>query len=128
MKVFNRSERVGGLIKEVLSEVLQKNISDPRLKMITITEVKVSKDLKYARIYFAILGGGSKINQEQAYHGFKSAMGYFKRELGAKLDLRYMPELKFMYDESFDYGSKIDKLLKSIQPVYEQDNISTEKE
>lgn len=113
MTSFSRADRVSGLIREVLSEILHKHISDPRLEMATITTVKMSRDLKSARIYFTIPGGKAK--SETAAKGFKSALGYIKRSLAGSLELRYMPELKFFYDESFDYGSHIDQLLESVK-------------
>ena len=109
---YSRSDRVSGLIQEVLSNLLKKDIHDPRLKMVTITDVKMSRDLKLARIYFSIYGGSSK--SEDATKGFESARGFIKRSLASKLSLRYMPDLNFYYDESFDYGSQIDELLKKI--------------
>lgn len=112
MKPFSRADRVGELIQQVLAEVLARSIKDPRLKMATITGVKMSKDLKIARIYFAISGGQKKV--DNALVGFNSAMGYIKRVLASELELRYMPELKFFYDESFDYGARIESLLKSL--------------
>ena len=113
MKPFSRSDRVSGLIQKVLSDILKKDINDPRLKMATITGVKVSRDLKTARIYFSISGG--KQNIKNAGDGFDSAKGYVKRTLAKKLGLRYMPDIKFFYDETFDYGSHIDELLKQIK-------------
>ena len=112
MKTFTRSDRVGGQIQKALSNLLQKRIKDPRLEMATITSVKMTPDLRVARIYFIISGG--KSNKEKAIEGFKSALGYVKRSLAHQLGLRYMPDLKFFYDESFDYGSKIDNMLKSL--------------
>ena len=113
MKPFARSERVSGHIQKVLSDILKKNIKDPRLEMSTITGVKMSRDLKTARIYFATSGG--RKSSKEAAEGFNSARGYVKRALAQQLGLRYMPELKFFYDESFEYGSRIDKMLKSIE-------------
>ena len=113
MKPFSRSDRVSGLIQKVLSDILKKDINDPRLKMATITSVNVSRDLKTARIYFSISGG--KKNIKNAGDGFESAKGYVKRTLAKKLGLRYMPDIKFFYDETFDYGSHIDELLKLIK-------------
>lgn len=78
-----------------------------------ITGVKVSQDLKLARIYFTMFGGS--ISKEAASEGFKRAQGFVKRSLARQLGLRYMPELEFFYDESFDYGDRIDKLLTSIK-------------
>ena len=122
MTPFSRADRVGGLIQEVLSELLKKNIHDPRLAMATITGVKMSRDLKMARIYFAIYGDSEK--SEAAAQGFKSALGFIKRSLARRLGLRYMPELKFFYDESFEYGSHIDQLLEKISTENEPDNQS----
>jgi len=113
MKPFVRSDRVCGQIHKVLSDVLLKRIKDPRLKSATITDVKMSRDLRIARIYFTTTG--NKKSVEEAIEGFKSAIGYVKRTLAGQLGLRYMPELRFFYDESFDYGSHIDKILKDVK-------------
>ncbi len=107
---FTRSERVSGLIQKVLSEILQKDIKDPRLKMTTITGVEVSRDLRLARIYFTTPDGDKK--KEAAIKGFNSAQGFIKRTLANELDLKYMPDIKFFYDQSIEYGSHIDSLIK----------------
>ncbi|MCG6909671.1 MAG: 30S ribosome-binding factor RbfA [Deltaproteobacteria bacterium] len=111
MKPFSRSDRVGGLIQRELSNLLQKNVSDPRLEGTIITGVKMSRDLRIAKIYFTSHGG--KTQSQATAEGFKSALGYVKRHLADKLGLRYMPALQFYYDESFDYGANIDKLLQT---------------
>lgn len=113
MTLFSRADRVGGQIQKVISEILLRGIKDPRLEMTTITAVKMSKDLKIARIYFTTTGG--KTNAEDALKGFKSAAGFLKRSLSSELALRYMPELVFFYDESYDYGERIENVLKSIK-------------
>ena len=124
MTLFSRAERVGGQIQKILSEILLKNIQDPRLEMTTITAVKMSKDLKLARIYFTVTRG--KSNADEALKGFKSASGFLKRALAGELDLRYMPALSFFYDESFDYGERIEKVLKSIKKDDGPDNTTIE--
>ncbi len=126
MKAFPRSDRVSGLIQQTLSEILQKGINDPRLKMATITNVKMSRDLRIARIYIATSGGKKSV--EEVTQGFESARGFVKRSLAGKLGLRYMPELKFFYDDSFDYGDHINKLLKSIETDDGPDNKPTAKQ
>lgn len=113
MKPFARSDRVGGQIQKILSEILLKKVKDPRLKNASITDVKLSRDLRIARIYFVI--SGNKKNIEAVLEGFNSAVGYVKRTLARQLGLRYMPDLKFFYDESFDYGSQIDKVLQAVK-------------
>jgi len=124
IKPFSRSERVGGVIQKVLSDLLHKGISDPRLENATITGVKMGPDLKTAYIYYSSYLGEKE--SEAITKGFQSAKGYVKRQLAGKLGLRYMPELKFVYDTSFDYGMKIEKLLKSVVPKNETDHSTTE--
>jgi len=119
---FSRADRVSALIQEVLSDLLRKKIRDPRLAMTTITRVKMSPDLKLARIYFSIYGGSSK--SESAALGFESARGFIKRNLARRLGLRYMPDLKFFYDDSLDYSFRIEKLLKNIADTNGPDNRS----
>jgi ribosome-binding factor A len=108
---FTRSDRVSGLIQKVLSEILKRDIGDPRLKTATITEVAVSRDLRLARIYFTTPDGEQ--NKGAAIKGFNSARGFIKRILAQEIDLKYMPDLKFFYDESLEYGAHIDALIKS---------------
>jgi ribosome-binding factor A len=112
MKPFARSDRVGGQIQKVLSDILLKRVKDPRLKTASITGVKMSRDLRIARVYFITADGNNNI--AQTIEGFKSALGYVKYKLAAELGLRYMPELRFFYDESFEYGVHIDKILSRI--------------
>ena len=113
MTSYTRADRVSKLIKQTLSEIISKQIKDPRLEMTTITHVKVARDLKSARIYFTAHGGNQKV--DAAMQGFQSAMGYVKRELGQKLRLRYMPQIQFFYDDTLDHASRIDSILKSLQ-------------
>lgn len=125
MRPYSRSDRVGGQIQKILSDILKKRIKDPRLKTATITAVKMSRDLKFARIYFTTsLGSNSR---EEVIDGFKSAFGYVKRSLAEQLGLRYMPELRFYYDQSFERGVRIDNLLKSIKLENGSNNTSSEK-
>lgn len=120
MKPFARSDRVSGQVQKVLSDILLKKIKDPRLEAATITSVKMSRDLKFARVYFVTSGGKESI--KEAAEGFKSALGYVKRKLASRLGLRYMPELRFFYDDSFDYGSHIDEIIKAVKSENEFNN------
>jgi ribosome-binding factor A len=113
MTGFARSDRVGRLIQQLLSELLRRDISDPRLQGATITEVKVTRDLRVARVYFAAVGGAAAAVSMKK--GFERALGFIKRSLGPRLGLRYMPELEFHYDESFDRGAHIERLLKAVR-------------
>ena len=117
---FARSDRVSGLIQKALSEILKRDIGDPRLKMATITEVEVSRNLKLARIYFTTPDGKQK--KDAAIKGFNSDRGFIKRILAHEIDLKYMPDIKFFYDDSLDYGEHIDELIKSTKIENGSDN------
>ena len=125
MKPFSRADRVSGQIQRALSDLLQKRISDPRLKSAMISEVKMSADLKLAKIYYTL--PDSESVREEALAGFNRARGFIKRTLASQLGLRYMPDLKFFYDDSFDYGAKIDNLIKSLKKDDAPDNQPPEK-
>lgn len=112
MTATKRADRVSGLIQANISELLLKKIKDPRLAFVTITRVRVSSDLRIARIYFCM--GSSPKSKEEVLSGFKSAVGFMRKELGHSLKLRYVPELFFHYDESFDYGNRIDRILRDL--------------
>jgi ribosome-binding factor A len=119
---FTRADRVSGLIQRILSDILKRDVADPRLQMTIITTVKMSPDLKLARIYYATSGGEKNITA--ATKAIDSAHGFIKRNLARRLKLRYMPELKFFYDDSFDYGSHIERLLKMVVTENETDHTS----
>jgi ribosome-binding factor A len=126
MTLFTRSDRVSGQIKQVLTEILQKDVSDPRLEMVTVTSVKMTNDLRIARIYFTM--AGSKRTAKDAIAGFKSAQKYIKRHLGDQLGLRYMPNIEFYYDDTFDHASQINALLKAVLKNDETDNRENQEE
>ena len=112
---YQRSERVGELLTEVIAEVLREEIRDPRVSSaVTITAAKVTKDLRQARIYFTILGGGDG-NKDSVLAGLKSALGFIRFRMGKRLNLRYVPTIEFLYDESVDQAERIDKLLKQVK-------------
>ena len=109
---FRRAERVGGLIQKELSELLVTKIKDPRLVLVTITEVKVTDDLRSAHVYFSVVEGQER--RQEAVEGFESAAGYLKRQLGHRLALRRVPELAFVYDKSFDQAAAVERIFKTI--------------
>jgi ribosome-binding factor A len=117
---FNRAERVGGQVQKVLAGLILNRINDPRLAHTTVTGVTLSRDLRIAKVYFSTHGGAQ--DEPSVVAGFESAKGFIKRELARELGLRYMPDLKFFYDASFDYGAHINRVLKSIQTDDEKNN------
>ena len=126
IKPFARADRVSGLIHEALSRLLQKSIKDPRLDSVSFTSVKMSPNLKLARIYFVVSDNTS--SKEEALAGFEKAKGFIKYTLAQKLKLRYMPDLQFYYDDSIDYGFHMNSVLKKIKNEHTSNNQSAEKE
>ena len=107
---YQRSDRVGDLLLEVISELLRREIRDPRVSAVALTAVKMSKDLRHARVYFNLLGGAA--SQDGAAAGLKSASGFIRTKAAKQLNLRFVPNLEFTYDESADEAQRIDALLK----------------
>ena len=113
MRPYARADRVAALIQRALSDILLREVKDPRLQWVLITGVKMSKDLRHGRVYFVMTGG--KRSPEEVAGAFSQAQGVLKRFLGRELDLRYMPDFEFFYDTSYDYGSRIEELLNDIR-------------
>ena len=115
-----RQERIADLIQRELSDIVQRRIKDPRLEGLTITGTRVSPDYMYADIHFYRLGGDQE-GLEEAREGLESALGFIRRELGARIKTRFTPELRFHLDESIDYGDHIDSLLAQIRKERQKD-------
>lgn len=108
-----RAQRVSNLIRQEICELLLEHTNDPRLNgMISITEVSTSADLKNARIYISILGNEKEAGE--VMKGFRSATGYFRKELGRRLHLRYVPEISFEMDNSIERGARILNLIQQV--------------
>ena len=108
-----RTDRVGMEIKREVNEILQKKVRDPRVQGVTITDVQMLGDLSVAKVYYTILSNLASDNQK-AQIGLEKATGTIKRELGRKLKLYKIPDLTFVKDESIEYGSKIDEMLRNL--------------
>ncbi len=108
-----RADRVADLVLKELAEVLLRKVRDPRLADITLTAVKVSPDLRQARVFYSLLGDEDK--KAAAAVGLESARGLVKRELGKRLYLRRIPDIAFYFDASLEHGSHIDQLLTELK-------------
>ena len=107
-----RQRRVAELIHRELSLILLREVRDPRLAEITITEVRVTPDLLIARIYFTVLGDQEA--QQEALAGLESASGFLRTQLAGRIQLRLAPELEFELDKSAEYARHIEQLLDQI--------------
>jgi ribosome-binding factor A len=114
MSTHSRPERIGQEIQAALGEILAKGkLRDPRVGFITITAVKVSADLRTAKVFYSTLGTPEERKETQA--GLDAAKGYVRREVTARVKLRVSPEVFFSYDASVAEGDKIDRLLREVK-------------
>lgn len=107
-----RLQRIADRIREILSEMLIKEISDPRLEKITITDVTVDRELAYANIFVSCLEGS--VRSKEILDGLKHASGYIRHELANRIDLRSFPHLRFHWDPTPENADRIEKLIFSL--------------
>lgn len=113
MTTFKRADRVADLIQSEISDILLRQVRDPRIRAVTITGVKVTDDLKLAKVFFVEMAQDTIHTETLA--GLEKATGFMRRELGKRLQLRFVPDLIFKEDASFAYGSSIERLLAKIK-------------
>ena len=114
MSTHSRPERVGQEIQVAIASLLAKGgLRDPRVGFITVTGVKVSQDLRVARVYYSMIG--SEKEREETQKGLDAAKGYIRREVTSQVQLRVSPEIFFSFDESVKEGDKIDRLLREVK-------------
>lgn len=110
----NRMGRIDEEYRKELSQIISYELKNPNVTgMISVTKVKVTTDLKYAKVYVSILN--SK-NIKETMQGLKKSAGFIRTELAKRINLRNTPELIFEIDDSMEYGAKIDSILKEILP------------
>ncbi len=108
-----RPERVQEALRQEISRVALEEIKDPRIGFLTITKVDLTKDLRYAKVYFSVLGGAKE--KALALKGLNSAKGYIKGMVADRISLRLVPEISFRIDESIEHTEEIYDLLKRIK-------------
>lgn len=106
-----RTERLNKVIKQEISRLLEREVNDPRLSnSISVTEVSVSPDLKYAKVLVSILG--NETDKTEMLAGFNAASGFLRKKLASHLKLRCVPQLSFHYDNSIEQGARLLKLIE----------------
>lgn len=108
-----RDRRVAQEVQREVNDILQKKIRDPRVQGVTITDVHVTGDLQHANIYYSILSS-SENDKKEAQEGLEKASGLIRKEIGQRLKIYKVPELKFELDSSVEYGSHIDELIREM--------------
>lgn len=108
---YGRPERVGDQIQRELAQVLQFEMKDPRVGMVSLSEVKVSRDLGYADVYFTCVEPDADVAAVEKVLG--KAVGYLRSTLASRMQLRIVPRLRFHYDESVQHGRELSSLIES---------------
>jgi len=108
-----RPRKVAELIQRELSDLLLREVRDPRIGMVTLTAVDVSPDLSHAKVFFTVLGEDRK---EAAWRALNRAAGFLRSQLAHRIKLYAMPELRFVYDESVERGDRLSRLIDSVAP------------
>ncbi|WP_419419586.1 30S ribosome-binding factor RbfA [Legionella sp. D16C41] len=110
---FKRTDRIAEMIQRKLSQIIQQEIKDPRMPaFVTISAVKVSADLGHAKVYFTVLNS----DVEQTAQILNTAASYLRTALARTINLRTVPQLHFVYDESLEYGRRLSKLIDDVNP------------
>ena len=108
-----RPQKVADLIQRELSDLLRRELRDPRVGMVTLTAVEMSPDCQHATVYFTCL---DPAHVPEAAAGLKRAAGFLRSQLGRSIQLYVTPQLRFVYDESIERGARLSQLIDSVQP------------
>lgn len=111
MKPYSRGERISVKIQQAITDLLSKKMQDPRIELATVSGVKLSPDLRVAFVYVTVFGDKRRIRE--TLEGFKKSKGFIKKNIAPKLGLKYMPDLRFKHDDTFDKAAKMDALIRS---------------
>ena len=108
-KEFSRSSRVAEQVRRELAELIQLEVKDPRVGLVTLTDVEISPDYAHAKVFFTSLKGESGVSEVLA--GLRAASGFLRRELGRRIRIHTLPELHFAYDRSVEQGDRLSRLI-----------------
>ena len=119
-KDYSRTRRVGEQIQREIAQLVQKEIKDPRLGLVTISAVKLSKDMSHANIFFTVLDEEHPV--EETLKILEGAAGFLRHELAKRMQLRIVPHIHFKYDESIAYGNDLSALINKAMGMENPDN------
>ncbi|GLI33881.1 30S ribosome-binding factor RbfA [Desulforhabdus amnigena] len=111
---YKRSDRIADLLQKEIADLVFRRVKDPRVTSVTISGVDVTADLKHARVYYCVMGSPTEEEKQSVAQGLNKAKGFIRQELGKRLYIRYVPQITFCYDQSFEYGDKIERILKGL--------------
>ena len=108
-----RIDKVQEFIKQEISQIIQKDIKDPRVGFVTVTDVEMTKDLRHAKIFLSLMGSDEQ--KKATWEALNRALGFMRSEIGKRIRLRCTPELSLHLDKSLDYSNHIQKLLLQLE-------------
>ena len=119
-----RTGKVEKQLKREISRILQEDLKDPRIGFVTVTRIELTGDLRFAKVYFSILG--DEANQKASMAGLQHAAGYIRRLIGERLRLKYVPELSFILDKSIEYSINLEKTFDRLKNERKKDQDNPE--
>ena len=117
-KGFSRKDRVSEQIRRELAELIRTELKDPRVGMVSITDVEVTADYAHAKVYFSTLSGREAVPTVLA--GLEKASGFLRRELGRRITIHTTPQLHFLFDQSLEHGADLSKLIQQAVSISDQ--------
>ncbi|MBE0438837.1 MAG: 30S ribosome-binding factor RbfA [Gammaproteobacteria bacterium] len=121
---FSRTTRIGEMLMRELAQMIQHEVSDPRVGMVTVSHVDVTSDLKYAKVFVTRLKtDNSEQEIKECLQGLSRAAGFLRRGLAGRVELRNIPELRFIYDKSLEHGFHMDELIAKANANLSDDDL-----
>lgn len=127
-KSFSRKDRVSEQIRREIAELVRVEVKDPRVGMVSITDVEVTPDYAHAKVFFSTLAGSQTV--DAVLEGLQKASGFLRRELGKRIRIHTTPQLHFVFDQSLERGADLSKLIEqavSISAAGESDKMSEDR-
>ena len=125
-KSFSRKDRVSEQIRREVAELIRSEVKDPRVGMVSITDVEVTPDYAHAKVYFSTMSGSEHLDEVMV--GLQKASGFLRRELGKRIRIHTTPQLHFVFDQSLERGADLSKLIQQAVSVSAADDPSTNEE
>ena len=123
-KSFSRKDRVSEQIRRELAELIRSELKDPRVGMISLTDVEVTADYAHAKVYFSSLAGSA--NLDEVMTGLQKASGFLRRELGKRISIHMTPQLHFVFDQSLERGADLSALIQKAVAISDSGDASSE--
>jgi ribosome-binding factor A len=121
-RAYQRSQRVGDQIQRELAQLILQDVKDPRVGMVTITGVEVTKEFEHATVYVTVLGDDADV--KKTLEGLNQARGFLRRELARRVKLRIAPDLHFTHDKTVSNAMRLSALIDSVAPGRRDDDVA----